>query len=54
MIYVVKNPLKPAKISYLCRWRDADGRRQTRRLTPEESARVLLERPRGKRTGGAK
>jgi hypothetical protein len=54
MIYVAKNPLKPAKITYLCRWRDADGRQQTRRLTHEESARVLLERPRGKRTGGAK
>lgn len=53
MIYVAKNPLKPAKITYLCRWRDADGRRQTRRLT-HESARVLLEGLHGKRTGGAK
>jgi hypothetical protein len=54
MIYVAKNPLKPAKISYLCRWRDADGGRQTHRLTHEESARVLLKRRRGKRAGGAK
>jgi hypothetical protein len=54
MIYVAKSPLKPAKLAYLCRWRDADGRRQTHRLTHEESARVLLERPRGKRAGGAK
>jgi hypothetical protein len=54
MIYVAKNPLKPGKITNLCRWRDADGRQQTRRLTDEESARVLLERPSGKRTGGTK
>jgi hypothetical protein len=54
MIYVAKTPLKPAKITYLYRWRDADGDRQTRRLTHEESARVLLERSRGKRAGGAK
>jgi hypothetical protein len=54
MIYVAKNPLRPAKVTYFCRWRDADGRQQTRRLTHEESARLLLERPRGKRTGGAK
>jgi hypothetical protein len=54
MIYVAKNPPRPAKITYLCRWRDADGRRQTRRLTHEESARVLLELPRDKRAGGAK
>ena len=54
MIYVAKTPLKPAKITYVCRWRDADDGRQTRRLTHEESARVLLERPRGKRAGGAK
>jgi hypothetical protein len=54
MIYVAKNPLKPAKIIYLCRWRDTDGHRQTRRLTHEGSARVLLGRPRGKRTGGSK
>ncbi len=54
MIYVAKNPLKPGKITYLCRWRDADGRQHTRRLTDDESARVLLEQPRGKRTGGAK
>lgn len=54
MIYVAKSPLKPAKITYSCRWRDADDRRQTHRLTHEESARVLLEQPRGKRTGGAK
>jgi hypothetical protein len=54
MVYVAKNPLKPAKITYLRRWRDADGRRQTRRLTHEESTRVLLEWPRDKRTDGAK
>jgi hypothetical protein len=54
MIYVAKSPPKPAKITYLCRWRDADGRQQTHRLTHEESARVLLERPRGKRASGAK
>ena len=54
MIYVAKNPLKPAKITYLCRWRDADGRQQTRRMTDDESAQLLLERPRDKRTGKAK
>jgi len=54
MIYIAKSSLKPAKITYLCRWRDADGHRQTRRLTHEESARVLLGWPRGKRAGGAK
>ncbi len=54
MIYVTKTPLKPAKITSLCRWRDADGDRQTRRLTHEESARVLLARPRDKRAGEAK
>ena len=50
MIYVVKSPLNPVKIAYLCRWSDADGRQHSRRLTDDEAARVLLERPRNKRT----
>jgi hypothetical protein len=54
MIYGRQTPFQRRQTTNLCRWRDADGRRHTRRFDDEESARAFLGRSRDEQTGDAK